>query len=206
MSLRIGLFGGSFNPIHCGHLIVARCVAEKRGLQRVIFLPSARPPHKDDRELWDASHRAEMVQLAIAGEPLFDFSDYDLIRHGPCYTIDTVLHFRKEWDADTDLSWIIGADSLAELPSWNRIHELVDACRIVTAVRPGWEAIDWDALRKVFSEPQVTRLQAGLVETPQLEISSTDIRQRIREGHSIRYLVPESVREYVELNITPGPQ
>jgi len=198
MAQRVGLYGGSFNPIHNGHLIVARAVAERLHLDRVIMLPSARPPHKGDRQLLDAGHRAEMVRLAITGEPLFEFSDYDLTRDGPSYTIDTVTHFCELLGPHVELHWIIGADSLAELTTWYRVSELVEACRIVTAARPGWDTIDWTPLRKKLSDAQIAALQAGVLQTPRIDISSTDIRRRIREGQSIRYLVPDAVQQYIE--------
>lgn len=197
MSGRIGLYGGSFNPIHCGHLIVVRAIAEQLDLGRVIFLPSARPPHKADEALLDHRHRAEMVKLAIADEPQFEFSDFDLARKGLSYTIDTVAHFRRLLGPEVALHWIIGADSLAELTTWFRVSSLVDACRIVTAVRAGWEQIAWDELSGTLSEAQLASLQAGVLETPVVEISSTAIRDRIRDGRSIRYLVPEAVRAYI---------
>ena len=187
MSGRIGLYGGSFNPIHCGHLIVVRAVAEQLDLGRVIFLPSARPPHKADEALLDYRHRAEMVKLAIADEPRFEFSDFDLARKGLSYTIDTVAHFRRLLGPDAALHWIIGADSLAELTTWSRVSSLVDACRIVTAVRAGWEQIAWDELRETLSAAQVANLQSSVLETPVVEVSSTDIR----------YLVPDCVRSYI---------
>ena len=200
MAQRVGLYGGSFNPIHHGHLIIARAVAERLRLDRVILLPSARPPHKGDRKLLDAPHRAAMVKLAIEGEPLFEFSDFDLTREGPSYTIDTVTHFGELLGADVELHWIIGADSLSELTAWHRVHDLVDACRIITAARPGWDAIDWSPLRAILTDAQVAALQGGVLSTPQIDISSTDIRRRVREGRSIRYLVPDPVRSYIETN------
>jgi len=201
MAQRVGLYGGSFNPIHNGHLIVARAVAERLELDRVILLPSARPPHKGDRKLLDAGHRAAMVEMAIEDETLFEFSDFDLTRAGPSYTIDTVAHFGKLLGPQVELHWIIGADSLAELTTWYRVSDLVDACRIVTAARPGWDAIDWTSLRAVLSDTQVAALQSGVLQTPRIDISSTDIRRRVREGRSIRYLVPDAVLLYIERNV-----
>jgi nicotinate-nucleotide adenylyltransferase len=138
-----------------------------------------------------------MVRLAIAGEQGFAFSEYDLTRDGPCYTIDTVAYFRGHIRKGVDLFWIIGGDSLAELPSWHKARELVDACRIVTAARPGVGGADWAALGTVFNDAQIQRLRDGVMNTPLMDISSTDIRCRVREGRSIRYLVPDSVREYI---------
>ena len=207
MAQRLGLYGGSFNPIHGGHLIVARAIAERLDLERLVFLPSARPPHKDGETLAAPAHRAEMVRLAIEGEPVFELSDFDLTREGPSYTIDTAAHFRELHGSDAALHWIIGADSLAELTTWHRVGALVDTCRIITAARPGRhcsessgtrERIDWNQLRTALSEAQIAGLKADVLETPVIEISSTDVRKRIRQGKSIRYLVPDRVRTYIE--------
>lgn len=198
MPIRMGLYGGSFNPIHHGHLILARSAAEALGLLRVVFLPSRQPPHKVDHVLLDANHRAEMVKLAIEGESRFEFSDLDLIRSGPCYTFDTVMRFQRDFGEGVELCWIIGADSLVELPTWHRAGELVDACRIVTVRRPGWDEIDWEALGRTFTASQVERLRGGAIEAPRVEISSTNIRERIAAGKAISFLVPEGVRGYIE--------
>ena len=197
MPQRIALFGGSFDPIHLGHLIIARSVAELLDIDRVIFLPSASPPHKTASDLLAAEHRSEMVKLAIADEPAFGFSDFDLTRQGPSYTIETVAHFRQEFGPTAILHWIIGADSLPELPTWYRAGELVESCHIVTAARPGWERIDDQALRPHFNDEQIATLRSNMVETPRIDISATDIRNRVRAGKSIQYLVPESVRQYM---------
>ncbi|MFH1574620.1 MAG: nicotinate-nucleotide adenylyltransferase [Acidobacteriota bacterium] len=198
MAERIALYGGSFNPIHCGHLIVARSIAEQLQLDRLIFLPSANPPHKGASGLIPGTHRAEMVRTAIEHEPPFEFSDYELNKEGPNYTIETVGHYREEFGLDISLNWIIGADSLNDLTEWYRVRALVDACRIITAKRPGWDEIRWDMLRMRLSDEQIAILQSGVLDTPRIEISSTDIRRRIREGKSIRYLVPDGVRTYIE--------
>ncbi len=198
MPERIALFGGSFNPIHHGHLIIARSVVEQLGLDQVIFVPCRRPPHKSAVTLADAEHRAAMVRLAISDEPRFGFSDFELRSDGPNYTIDTVAHFRAELGLEVSLHVIIGVDSLNELPGWYRAAALVDACRIVTALRPGWDEIRWEQLRTRLSEEHIAVLQAGVLTTPRVEISSTDIRRRMREGKSVRYLLPEAVRLHAE--------
>jgi len=198
MTTRVGLFGGSFNPIHHGHLIVARAMAEQMELDRVIMMPSARPPHKQADSLLDPAHRGEMVRRAIRNDPLFSVSDHDLVRAGPSYTIDTVTHFRSELGDQVELFWMIGQDSLAELLSWRRVRELVDLCRIITANRRGGPPIDWDILAQTFSHEQVESLRAGLLETPVIEISSTEIRGRIKRGQPIAHLVPHPVAEYVD--------
>ncbi|HOA74831.1 MAG TPA: nicotinate-nucleotide adenylyltransferase [Phycisphaerae bacterium] len=193
----IALFGGTFDPIHHGHLIVARAVVEQLGYARVVLIPAPNPPHKVGRELTDATHRLEMARRAVEGEPRFDVSDIELRRPGLSYTILTVEAFRREVGPDVPLAWIIGGDSLPELHSWYRIGELVDACRIVTAVRAGYETPDLSALRRTLAPEQVDRLCRDILPTPVIEISATDIRRRVHDGESIRYLVPESVRAYI---------
>lgn len=200
MTEQIALYGGTFNPIHNAHLIIARVIAERLELDRVVFLPSARPPHKGTDTLVAPAHRAEMVKLAIQDEPKFEFSDYDLARDGPTYTIDTVMHHRKSWGESARLCWIIGADSLAELITWRRVQALVEACDIITAARPDSQEIPWDQLRHVLTPGQIAKLQSGVLRTPLLEISSTDIRQRVSRGMSIRYMVPDQVRAYIGLH------
>lgn len=197
MSHCIGLYGGSFDPIHHGHLIIARAVAERLNLATVCFLPSGRPPHKLGRAIAPIEHRMALVQAAIAGESLFSCSDFDARRDGPSYTIDTVRHFRSLHGSAAELFWIIGADSLADLITWRQVRELVDECRIVAAARPGWEQIDWNAYAGVLTDAQIAELRAGVIHTPQIDVSSTEIRHRIKSGLSIRFLVPEVVREYI---------
>jgi len=193
----IGLFGGSFNPIHNGHLIAARSVAEHLGLERVVVIPSANPPHKRDAELADAADRLAMARLAVAGEAGFEVSDVEVKRHGPSYTILTVQAYRESLGPEVPLYWIIGGDTLAELHTWYQVSELVELCRIVTAVRPGFESLDVSGLTRSLSVPQIDRLRDGMLATPRIDISATDIRRRVREGRSIRYLVPDGVSEYI---------
>ncbi len=197
MTQRIALYGGSFDPIHNGHLIIARAVAETLNVHRVVFLPSARPPHKNADDLAAAEHREAMVRIAIRDEPVFELSDHDLRESGPTYTIDTIAHFTKSENSDARPYWIIGADSLAELTTWHRAAELIDRCEIVTAARPGWDDSVVASLRSAFTSEQVDRLLAHVLKTPQIDISATDIRGRIRAGLSIRYLVPDSVHTYI---------
>jgi nicotinate-nucleotide adenylyltransferase len=191
------LFGGSFDPIHLGHLIIARSVAEQLELDRVILLPAMTPPHKEAAVLTAPAHREAMVRLAIEGEPGFDVSDYDLTRTGPAYTVQTVAHFRRQLAPEAVLCWIIGGDSLAELHTWYHVRDLADQCRIVTAVRPGWEKPDLDPLRALLGTARMDQLESDILPTPRIDISSTEIRARVRTGRSIRYLVPEPVHGYI---------
>jgi nicotinate-nucleotide adenylyltransferase len=198
-SERVALFGGSFNPIHHGHLIVAQAVAEQLQADRMVLIPSASPPHKQARtDLAEAWRRLRMVQLAIEGEGSVEASDIEIRRTGPSYTFDTVSAFREQLGAAATIYWIIGGDSLPELHTWYRARELVDACTVVTAVRPGFEAPDLAVLEPTLTAEQVKRLFRNILPTPRIDISGTDIRRRVSERRSIRYLVPEPVREYIE--------
>lgn len=195
---RIGLFGGSFNPIHFGHLIPAESAAEQIGLNRLIFVPSAQPPHKSGHSLASAEDRLEMTRRAAADHPLFEVSDVELTREGPSYTIDTIAEFRRRFGLDVVLHWIIGADSLAELATWHRADELIDACQIVTMVRPGWPAeTAIERLRTRLAADQVARLAAGIVNTPAIDISATQIRHRIAAGKPVRFFLPGVVLHYI---------
>lgn len=200
MAERIALYGGTFNPIHVGHLIVARSIAEQLLVDRLIFLPAAQPPHKVGATLLDGASRAEMIRLAIEGERFFEVSTLELDRAGPSYTIDTVGHFRETLGLDISLYWIVGVDSLNELDSWHRVGALVDACRIITARRPGWERVDLAALESKLTDEQIGVLESGILDTPRIEISSSDIRRRIKQNKSIRYLVPDAVEAYIRAN------
>jgi nicotinate-nucleotide adenylyltransferase len=194
--MRLGLFGGSFDPIHHGHLIIARAVAEHFDMQRVILLPSRTPPHKPDVRLAAPEHRLAMVEHAIAGDRLFECSGHDLICDGPSYTAHTVARFAAS-RPDAELFWIIGADSLCELHTWYEPAQIIKHCRIVTAVRPGYEVGELSELLSVLPAEAVAQLRRDIIETPRIDISATDIRSRTAAGRSIRYLVPDRVREYV---------
>lgn len=195
---KILLFGGSFDPIHLGHLIVSRHVAEQLSIPRVVLIPGARPPHKPDHVLASAPDRLAMCRLGVADEPRFEISDWELGRPGPNYTLHTVEHFRSVAPPRAALYWLIGMDSLSELGTWYHAGELVQACTIVTAARPGFAAPDTVALARSFAPPQAEHLRRHIVEGPRIDISGTDIRARVRAGRSIRYLVPEQVRQYIE--------
>ena len=198
MAHGVALFGGTFDPIHHGHLIAARAVAELLEYERVVFIPAPNPPHKIGHDLADAAHRLEMVRRAIEGESCFEVSDIELCRPGPSFTILTVQAYRQEVGPDVPLAWIVGGDSLAELHTWFRVDELVRLCRIVTAVRPGYETPDLSRLCRGLNREQIEQLTRDVLTTPRVDIASTDIRRRIREGRSIRFLLPEKVRDYIE--------
>jgi nicotinate-nucleotide adenylyltransferase len=193
---RLGILGGTFNPVHLAHLILAQSALEMYDLARVLFIPSAQPPHKEDMLIAPAVHRAAMLQLAIEGDLRFEASDIELIRDGPSYSIDTVRALRER-HPDSDLYFIIGSDTLLELHSWHKIEELLDLCAFITFERPGTPlgAIPENALR--LPAPWPRTLLDSCCGSRQVDISSSDIRHRIQEGLSVRYLVPDSVEMYI---------
>ena len=194
---RVLLFGGTFDPIHNGHLIVARSAAEQLGIARIILIPSAVPPHKSPTTISTAQHRLKMTELAVQTDPMFDVSDCELQRQGPSYTLETLMHFRKTHGPHNELFWLIGADTIKELAIWYRLAELVETCTIVTARRPNSDCDDLSALHGPLTTEQIERLQTHMLDTPLIEISATDIRQRICRNESIRYMVPQPVADYI---------
>ncbi|OQA01203.1 MAG: Nicotinate-nucleotide adenylyltransferase [Planctomycetes bacterium ADurb.Bin412] len=194
------LFGGTFDPIHNGHLIISRSAAEQLGVQKIILIPSAVPPHKQNKIFTEAEIRLEMVHRAVEGDALFEVSDCELHRQGPSYTLDTVRYFHTKYGPELPLYWLIGADSIPELPGWYHIQQLVEECTLVTAGRPGSPCCCWDRFQNILDARQIARLQKYLLATPLLDISATDIRRRVPSGLSIRYLVPEPVRHFIRQN------
>jgi nicotinate-nucleotide adenylyltransferase len=191
------LFGGSFDPVHHGHLIISRAAAEVIAADRIVLIPSARPPHKPDVRLAPGEHRLAMCRLAVAGDPLFEVSDWELAQPGPSYTLNTVRHFRAAVGANLPLYWLIGMDSLRELHTWYHVAELVEAGTLVTVGRPGHAAPPLTELAERLAPGQIAHLRKHIVETPLIEISATNIRTRVHAGQSVRHLVPEAVREYI---------
>jgi len=197
---RILLFGGTFDPIHNAHVAIARSVAEHLAAEKIILIPSANPPHKDNEVITAADLRLRMCQAAIADDDLFDVCDCELHRPGPSYTLDTVQQFRDLYGPKTLNYWLIGADSIADLPGWYRIKELVECCTLITARRPGSETPDFSSLEAILTDQQIQRLKSNCLESPLLDISATDIRQRVGQGLSIADLVPTSVEAFIVQN------
>lgn len=195
---RIGLFGGSFDPVHVGHLMIAEHVREARELDRILFIPASTPPHKPGRRITSGAHRLEMLRRAVAGNPGFEVSDVELRREGKSYTILTVRELQAALPHDAHLCFIMGGDMVHELPTWYQAHQLVDLIDIVAVDRPGHTLGDLAALDAAFGPERVRRLRALAVPFPQIDLSSTLIRRRARKGLSIRYLVPEAVRQYID--------
>ena len=195
--MEIGLLGGTFDPIHLGHLIIAEAVREKLCLSRVLFVPAGQPWLKAAREITAPEHRLQMVELAIESNPHFAVSTYELDRPGPSYSVDTAASFRDETGTDAGLYFIVGADALAELPRWKEPAKLAALCRIIGVGRPGAPKPDLSALEAAV--PGVSS-RIKLLDVPEIGISSTQIRERVKKGLSIRYLVPPEVGNYIYEN------
>ena len=191
---RIGLLGGTFDPIHLGHLIVAEEARTRLSLDRLLLVPSRQPWRKAGREIAPEADRLAMVRLAVEGNPGFEVSLVDLEREGPSYSVDTVCDVRASLSPEAELYFILGYDALMDLPHWHAPDELARITRLVTVIRPGY-ALDWSPLEQAIPE---AREAVTLLETPEIGISSTEVRQRVAAGRSIRYWVPDLVAEYIQ--------
>ncbi|MBN1220108.1 MAG: nicotinate (nicotinamide) nucleotide adenylyltransferase [Anaerolineae bacterium] len=193
--MRLGILGGTFDPIHLGHLLLAEAARETLALRRVLFTPAGESPLKQDVDKTPACHRQAMVELAIAGHACFELSQVDLARPGPHYTVDTIRLIRAQYNLSADeCFFIIGGDSLVSLPLWHQAEILITLCRLAVSHRPGYQ-------------PDLTALEAALpglkerlewVDMPALNLEASEIRARVKAGRSIRYQVTNSVREYIQ--------
>jgi len=199
MAKRIALLGGTFDPIHFGHLVSARAVAELCDFPRVTLVPAAVPPHKDVA-CASGEDRLAMLELAIKDDPLFDICRIELDRRGPSYTYDTILELRERASCPLDISWIIGADMLSGLASWYRVAELLETVQIVVMSRPLSGSMSKElpthGKKELLAELPVS-VSDHMLDTPLIDISSRQIRQRVAAGLSVRYLTPDSVVGYI---------
>lgn len=192
-----GIMGGTFDPIHFGHLVLAEKAREAFGLTKVIFVPAAIPPHKIGEVSTSAHNRLKMAELATAGHPYFEVSAVEIEREGPSYTIDTIRELKKK-EQNSDAALIMGFDSLLELETWKNYRAILEEAKVITAFRPGFPV-----LKKVQDWPQ--SLQPFIdnilvLEAPLLDISSTWLRVELMYDRSIRFLVPEAVRDFIVEN------
>ena len=191
--MRVGVFGGTFDPIHIGHLVAAEETRVQLSLERVVFVPAGLPPHKLANHISPVEHRLAMVQLAIASNPYFTVSRVDIDRFGPCYTVDTMELLRDEWGPDTELYFIMGSDSLADILTWHKPERLIRLCRLAVVKRPGYD-VDIEELDRLL--PGIAS-RVRFINSPLIDVASCDIRRRVREGLSIKYQVPEVVEKYI---------
>lgn len=194
--MRIGICGGTFDPIHMGHLLIAEAAREQLQLSRVLFIPNGNPPHKQGAVMADAAHRMEMVRLAVADNPYFIPDDRE-IRAGVAYAVDTLTQLRQGNPSD-EYVYIIGGDTLPELTTWRRYEELFRLCRFAVYPREGFSQEDIQAEAERLHERYA--LEYDLLSGPRFDLSSTDLRERIERDASLRYLLPADVWRYIENN------
>ena len=190
--MKIGILGGTFDPIHYAHLLLAETARETLGLDRVIFIPAAVPPHKRSRKITDGRIRAAMVRAAIAGFPEYDISTFELDSGGVSYTVETLRYLRTSFPGDR-LFLIVGTDTLCDIPNWYKPREVCRLASIAAAERPGGAPADYAPLASFVPPARLARLSKLVVPMPLLDISSTEIRRRVARGESIRFLTPEKV-------------
>lgn len=193
VSRRAGILGGTFDPVHLGHLILAEEACSELALDQVLFVPAGQPPHKLGEPYSPVEHRLRMLTMAIADNPAFAISRVDVDRPGPHYTVDMLSILAQKLGAETALYFIIGMDSLVNILTWHAPERLPALCTLVVAGRPDYEC-DWDALEVRLPH---LREQVLFLNSPLIQIAGADIRARVRAGRSIRYHVPEPVRQYI---------
>lgn len=220
--MRIGIMGGTFDPIHLGHLRAAEEIYWAFDLDKIIFIPSSRPPHKDEDKVAPALHRYEMVSLATIFTPYFSVSSIEIDRPGISYSAETVQELRRVYGKDATLYFIVGVDAFLEISSWKNARELLQTVQFIVTARPGWRLDDVEKsltpgqladlgsprfrylkIAEIESNPELKHPQRGLVllvEVISLDISSSEIRQLVEEGRSVRFLVPDTVAAYMAKN------
>lgn len=196
MSRRIGIFGGSFNPIHIGHLVIAEAAWQEFSLDKVIFVPTGDTPNKDMHHI-SKYMRYEMVAKAIEGNSRFAISSIERDRMGPSYTVDTIHMFREQFGKEDQLYFICGTDSIADLPNWRYNVELLKCCEFISASRPGNEE---EIIRSVSYFGALGKEKIHFLRSPELNISSTILRKLIAKNKSVKYLVPDAVIQFIHEN------
>jgi nicotinate-nucleotide adenylyltransferase len=192
---RVGVFGGTFDPPHLGHLAAAQEALETCGLSRVLFVPSERNPLKLDAEISPTVHRVAMTRLAISGDPRFELSCADVGGDGPSYTVDLLERLHRDLGGESELAFICGMDVLHELHRWREPLRLLKLARLIAITRPGVEQVTPES---VDARVPGASARIMVVETPGVAISSTELRERARAGRSLRYLVPDGVAAYIQ--------
>ncbi len=192
--MNIGVLGGTFDPIHKGHIVVAEETRARLGLAEVLFVPAGLPWLKEDSPILAAEHRGQMVRLAIADKPYFKLSTIEMDRAGPSYTVDTFTELQAQLGAGDELFFVLGWDNLAQLPQWKEPSRLIKMCRLVAVPRPGYLLPDLNSLEAII--PGLSQ-RVIFLDKLEIDISASEIRNRVAHGLSIRHLVPEPVDEYI---------
>ena len=196
MTQRIGVLGGTFDPVHFGHLAIAEESRARVPLDVVLLMPARVQPLRQQEQTSSPEHRGAMLERAVLGNPALSVSRIEFERAGPSYTVDTIALLRERYVRGSELFFLLGIDALAELPHWKEPERLLTLCRLVAFQRPGY---DFDP-RNLFLQIPLLRDRLTLIEGPRLDISGTDLRRRVRQGLPIRYQVPDAVAEYIHSN------
>ena len=189
----IGVIGGTFDPIHYGHLAAAEEARVRVDLEKVLFVVAGLPPHKLDEDVTSVEHRLAMVRLAIVSNPFFDISRVDIDRPGPSYSVDTISILQERWGQEAEVFFIMGVDTLVEVPTWHQPERLIGLCHLVAVTRPGFQ-VD---MRQLEASMPGIRSRVQMVNMPGLDISSSDLQERVKKGLPIKYQVPEPVESYI---------
>jgi len=196
MIQRIGIFGGTFDPVHVGHLIMAEQCREAGQLDQVWFVPAARPPHKQDQALTSFAQRVEMLALAIAGMPAFRVDELEKDRPGPSYTAVTLEELERR-HPQTTFALLLGSDCLPDLPGWHRPERILELAELLLFARPGWPVIPEREMRAALHLSEHAPLWLRVIQAPLIDIASGDLRQRAAKQRSLRFLVPRAVETYI---------
>ena len=199
---RIGIIGGTFNPIHLGHLMIAEVACESFNLEKVIFVPARIPPHKQ-HDVIDSHHRYAMAAAAVADNPNFEISDIEMRREGPSYTVDTIQHFKIIYGPNVEFYFIAGTDTIRALPTWKFIEELLDEGHLISATRPDGTSVINATLDELGPKAHE---KIHVMEVSEMKLSATYLRERLRSGKTVRYMLPKCVVDYIEKNHIYGKE
>jgi nicotinate-nucleotide adenylyltransferase len=194
--MRVGVFGGTFDPVHQGHLILAEQCREQGRLDQVWFVPAPWPPHKHKDVVTRYEQRVEMLALALAGNPAFRIDEIEKERPGPSYTVDTLAELRRR-HPQTEFFLLIGSDTLAEFPGWHEPVRLLEHAGLMVMARPGNPVLPMEELRARLRPPEGFSVRVEIAQTPLIDISSRELRERARGGRSLRYFLPRAVECYI---------
>jgi nicotinate-nucleotide adenylyltransferase len=194
---KIALLGGTFDPVHLGHTAVASDASGQIGAEKVIFVPAKRSPLKGSLPKADDEHRLAMIAIAIAENSSFDVSDYELRKPAPSYTLQTVRKFQADYGSYAVICWLVGADGVNDLQHWFAIEELIDACNLCTMYRAGCEPPDFAGFEGIWGRQRVQKLKRNVIKTPLIDVSSTEIRERLAAGDDVADMLHPGVLDYI---------
>jgi nicotinate-nucleotide adenylyltransferase len=194
---RIALLGGTFDPIHLGHTTVADAAARLLEAEKLIFVPAKISPLKGFFPFAHDPDRLRMIELAIAGNGRFAVSACEFQRPAPSYTLDTVRQFKRQYGPQTTIHWLIGADGIGDLVYWHKIQDLIDECNLTTMRRPGYPAPDFDRFEPLWGPQRVAKLKENVIETPLVNVSSTEVRRRLAAGEDVTGMLHPDVIRYI---------